>query len=426
MKRSDSVWMIVGALLLAGSAGYWIGRRPAPQIAASGGPTASSSSSGSRSVLYWYDPMVPEQHFNKPGLSPMGMQMVPRYAEAADSSGSVQIDAATVQNLGVRIAPVQRRVLKDTWQVPGTVTWNLRRAITVSARTDVVITRLHVRAPYTSLVKGAPLADVFAPAWSSALAEAEALNHVQSPDARALQDAAQQRLAVLGLTPADIRGPRAADGSLTLHAPQAGIVTSLEVREGQRVSAGQPLMTLNDLSSVWVEAAVPQSLTVEVHPGTQVDVRSEALPGKRIVGTVEALLPDLDPATRTQRARIVLPNAGGHLSPGQFVQVDVRSGAETPVLTVPTDALIAAGDHPRVIVSLGRGRFRPVSVTTGRTAAGQTEITSGLRGDEQVVVSAQFLIDSEASLSGALERLAAPTGAPAHNSTSSMPMRGTR
>jgi Cu(I)/Ag(I) efflux system membrane fusion protein len=418
--------MIVGALLLAGSAGYWMGRWQAPELTARGGPTASKSSSASRSVLYWYDPMVPEQHFDKPGLSPMGMQMVPRYAEAADLGGSVRIDAATVQNLGVRIAPVQRRVLEETLQVPGTVTWNLRRAMIVSARTDAVITRLHARAPYTSVLKGAPLADVFAPAWSSALAEAEALQHAQSPDARALQGAALQRLAVLGLTPADVRGARAADGSLTLHAPQAGIVTSLEVREGQRVSAGQPLMTLNDLSSVWVEAALPQSLAGGVPAGTRVTLRSDALTGERISGTVEALLPDLDPATRTQRARIVLPNASSHLSPGQFVQIDVKSGAATPVLTVPTDALIATGDHPRVIVALGSGRFRPVSVSTGRTAAGQTEITSGLKGDEQVVVSAQFLIDSEASLSGALERLADPAGAPAHDSSSSMPMKGTR
>jgi Cu(I)/Ag(I) efflux system membrane fusion protein len=424
MKRSDSVWMLMGALLLAGSAGYLLGRWPATQIAASGGSIASSSAS--QSVLYWYDPMVPEQHFDKPGLSPMGMQVVPKYAEARDLAGSVQIDPSTVQNLGVRVAPVQRRVLNYTLQVPGTVTWNLRRAVTVSARTDAVITRLHVRAPYTSVVKGAALADILAPAWSSALAEAEALQHVQSPEARALQDAAQQRLAVLGLTPADIRGPRAADGSLTLHAPQAGIVTSLEVREGQRVSAGQPLMTLNNLSSVWVEAAVPQTLAGGVPAGTRVAVRSDALPGERIAGTVEALLPDLDPATRTQRARIVLPNAGGHLSPGQFVQVDVRSGEEPPVLTIPTDALIATGDQPRVILALGSGRFRPVNVMTGRTAAGETEITSGLKGDEQVVVSAQFLIDSEASLSGALERLATPAGAPARGSTSSMPMRGTR
>jgi Cu(I)/Ag(I) efflux system membrane fusion protein len=415
--------MILAALLLAGTLGYWLGRRPAVPATAGG---AAASSSASRSVLYWYDPMVPGQHFDKPGVSPMGMQMVPRYAQGADTPGSVTVDAATVQSLGVRVAPVQRRALADRWRTPGTVTWNLRQAVTVSARTDVVITHLHVRAPYTPVLKGAPLADILAPAWSSALAEAEALRHVQSPDARALQDAAQQRLAVLGLTAADIRGPRATDGSLTLHAPRGGIVTSLEVHEGQQVLAGQPLMTLNDLSSVWVEAAVPQSLAGGITPGTRVLVRSDALPGAQIEGSVEALLPDLDRETRTQRARIVLPNARGRLSPGQLVEVELRAGGGDPVLVVPTDALIATGDQPRVVVAAGGGHFRAVNVTTGRSAAGETQITSGLRGDEQVVVSAQFLIDSEASLSGALERLSVPSGAPAQSGASSMPGGGTR
>jgi Cu(I)/Ag(I) efflux system membrane fusion protein len=418
---SRTVWTI-GAVLLAACAGYWMGRRPPD--AGMGAATASSSTS--QSVLYWYDPMVPEQHFDQPGLSPMGMEMVPKYASKADTTASVAIDAATIQSLGVRVAPVQHRTLENLWHAPGTVTWDLRRAVTVSARTDATITRLHVRAPYTQVTKGAPLADIQAPAWSSAMAEAEALGQAQSPEARALQEAAQERLAVLGLAPADIRAGRAADGSLTLHAPRSGIVTSLEVREGQRVSAGQSLMTLNDLSSIWVEAAVPQSLAAGIAAGSRATVRSDALPGVSLAGTVEELLPDLDPVGRTQRARIVLSNIGGHLSPGQFVHVELRWGGGAPVLVIPTEALITTGDQQRVIVAQGGGHFRPLAVSIGRSVAGQTEITSGLKGDEQVVVSAQFLIDSEASLAGALDRLSVPTNGPSQGSTSSQPERGTR
>jgi Cu(I)/Ag(I) efflux system membrane fusion protein len=410
------------AVLLAAIVGYWVGRHPASPSVVSTGRSPAPATSGP--VLYWYDPMVPDQHFDKPGLSPMGMEMVPKHATPADTVGSVRIEAATLQNLGVRVVPVQRQTLTGELEAPGAVTWDLRRAVTVSARTDAVIARLHVRAPYTTVAQGAPLADVWAPAWNSALAEAEALRQTQSPDTQALRGAAQQRLRVLGLTPNDLRGARPTDGSFTLHAPQAGVVTSLDVREGQRVVAGQTLMTLNDPSQAWVEAALPQGLAGRVRAGTPVVVRSDAWPGQSLSGTVEALLPDLDPTTRTQRARIALANSEGRLSPGQFVRVAFTPEASTPTLTVPTEALMVSGDRPRVIVTLGEGRFRAMVVTTGRSAGGNTEITAGLRGDEQVVVSGQFLIDSEASLSGALERLEAPAAAQA--SSTAMPQAGAR
>nr|WP_199045066.1 efflux RND transporter periplasmic adaptor subunit [Dyella sp. ASV24] len=404
-------------LLIAVAAGYGWGHRSTTASAANTSPVASAPS---QPVAYWYDPMVPDQHFDKPGPSPMGMQMVPKYAGADDTSGSVRIDPATVQNLGVRLASVQRQVLEGEVQAPGTVTWDLRQAITVSARADGVITRLQVRAPYTAVAAGEPLADLLAPSWSSALAESDALRHVQSPDAQALRGAAQQRLQVLGLTSSDLKGARSADGGVTLRAPQAGVITSLDVREGQRVTAGQTLMTLNGLTSVWIEAAVPQALAGRLSSGTPVTVSTDAFPGQRMTGTVETLLPDLDPTTRTQRARIVLANSTGHFVPGQFVRVAFTPTSNAPVLVVPTEALIATGDRPRVMVALGGGRFRPVVVQAGRAAGSYTEIVAGLHEGEQVVASGQFLIDSEASLSGALERLDADNTAPAAASSASM------
>lgn len=404
MKR----WMIVLSMLVAlglsGAAGYRLGRPRAP--ASKPAPAAAAS----RTVLYWYDPMLPEQHFDQPGRSPMGMEMVPKYAQPEDAAGSVRIDAAMVQNLGLRLAAVERRVLDAELEAPATVAWNPREAVVISARVDGVVTHLHVRAPYTAVAAGAPLADFLAPAWSSALAEADALRHAQSPETQALREAAQQRLRVLGM---DRQTTRAADGSVTLHAARAGMVTSLDVREGQRVVAGQTLMTLNGAASVWIEAAVPQALAGRIRAGTAVTVRSDAWPGEAISAAVEAVLPDIDPATRTQRVRIALDHVGGRLAPGQFARVAFTPGASSPVLAIPTEALIVTGARPRVIVAVGQGRFRPVPVHTGHAANGYTEITAGLSGGEQVVVSGQFLIDSEASLSGALERLeAAPAAAP--------------
>lgn len=414
MKRPLVVLAAVVAALALLIVGYLGGRRRTTAAPAPTHSSATAPDTGGK-VLYWYDPMLPEQYFDQPGLSPMGMEMVPRYADAGGAAGGVvRIDPATVQNLGVRTALVERRVLSSTLRVPGTVAWNPREAITVSARVDAVISKLRVRAPYTQVTAGEPLAELLAPQWSSALAEYDALQRAQSADAKALRGAARERLQVLGLTSADIRTARhGGSATVTLHAPQAGVVTSLEVREGQRVSAGQTLMMLNSLATVWVEAALPQAFAGVVHDGTPVTVTIDAFPGQEFHGSVEALLPDVDSATRTRRARIVLANPGSQLSPGMFVTVQLQPADGEVVPVVPDEALIATGQQTRVIVAEADGHFRPLAVRTGRSADGYTEILDGVHGGEKVVVSGQFLIDSEASLSGALQRMGDSRAAPA-------------
>lgn len=414
MKRATFIFMAVPAAAVLVALGYFAGHRPGSTPAQIGPASSGSAADGSgKKVLYWYDTMVPQQHFDHPGLSPMGMQMVPKYAvvNAPDDKGMVSINPATVQNLGVRTATVERRVLAAAVQVPGTITWNLRQATTISARVDGVIIKLDVRAPYTTVAAGAPLAELLAPQWSSALAEYRALQHAQSADAQALRAAARERLRVLGLSDAEVRSAgRGADASITLHAPQAGVVTTLDVREGQRVNAGQTLMTLNGLSSVWVEAALPQAVAGAMRAGTPVTVTVNGLAGQTFHGTVEMLLPDIDNATRTQRARIVIGNPEGVLTPGMFATVQLNPSQGKPVPVVPDDALIATGTNTRVILADGDGHFRAVAVHAGPAAGGYTEVLRGLKGGEKVVVSGQFLIDSEASLSGALERLNSEPG----------------
>jgi Cu(I)/Ag(I) efflux system membrane fusion protein len=406
MKRAYVITLVLPAAAVLLALGYWGGRQSSLTTAPHATMPATAGHSASK-VLYWYDPMVPQQHFDKPGLSPMGMEMVPKYAETTgDDKGVVRIDPVTVQNLGVRTAPFERRVLASAITVPGTVTWNLREATTVSARVDAVITKLGVRAPFTRVSAGEPLAKLLAPQWNSALAEYHALQQAQSADAKALRGAARERLAVLGLTSTDVRSAHRGSGAaITVHAPQAGVVTALDVREGQRVSAGQTLMTLNGLDTVWVEAALPQATSGTAHSGTPVTITASALPGEEFHGSVETLLPDIDSATRTQRARVVLANPNGRLSPGMFVTVQLTPAAGPTVPVVPDDALITTSEQSRVIVADAQGRFRPVAVRVGRSSGGYTQILHGLHDGEKVVVSGQFLIDSEASLSGALERL---------------------
>ena len=405
MKRPLLILVAVLFAMLLLVVGYLGGRHHGTATPPSASTQAASPGSVDK-VLYWYDPMVPAQHFPKPGKSPMGMEMVPKYADGGSASGGVRIDPATAQNLGIRTAPVERRVLSTALRVPGTITWNLREATTISARVDAVISKLQLRAPYTKVTAGEPLAELLAPQWNTALAEYGALQQAQSADAKALRGAARERLLVLGLTPADIRSAhRGSSAAITLHAPQAGVVTTLDVREGQRVSAGQTLMTLNGLATVWVEAALPQAAAGTVRDGTPVTVTVDSLPGQVFHGSVETLLPDIDSATRTQRARIVLANPDGFLNPGMFVSVQLSPVQGEAVPVVPDEALIATGQQTRVIVVDAAGHFQPVAVRTGRSADGYTEVLHGLLGGEKIVISGQFLIDSEASLSGALERM---------------------
>jgi Cu(I)/Ag(I) efflux system membrane fusion protein len=386
----------VGALVLAGALGlgyFWGSSGKDSQ-------TPMAAQPAEQSVLYWYDPMVPDQHFDKPGKSPfMDMQLVPKYADGGATAG-VSIAPGIRQNLGIRTVFAKRGRLPGGLRVPGTVGWNLREERVLSLPVDAVVERLFVRTPFEPVRSGQILMSVRSPTWSAALAEAQAMRNASSPEGRSLQAAASGRLRALGL-PAGARGD--GRGGIALTAPVSGVVSEIGVREGQTATAGMPLLRINGTRSVWVEASLPPG--ARAGAGTRVSVSSDALSGAPLAGTIEALLPQVDATTRTQRARIVLDNPDGKLAPGSFVQVAIEPEAAGEVILVPTGAVIADGNQVRVIVQAEAGRFTPVIVRTGHSAGGMTEILSGLSGGEKVVASGQFLVDSEANLSGALERL---------------------
>lgn len=409
MKPTTTRVMLAAAavVLLASGLGtgyWWAQRRAGHDVPTPAGPMVTQAE---RKALYWYDPMVPEQRFDKPGKSPfMDMQLVPKYADEA-ASGGVRIDPGLQQSVGIRTARVEVGHLASTVRAPGTLTWDLRQESMVSARVEGYVGRVQVKAPYTEVTQGQPLASLVAPGWSSALAEAQALRQAQSASARELQTAAQQRLRVLG-----VPSGMARDGSVTLSASRHGVVTEVLAREGQTVMPGTPLFRINGTDTLWLEAAIPQASAMSLRPGTPVEAVVSAVPGQTFAGEVEALLPQVDVASRTQRARIVLRNPDGMLAPGMFAEVTLQPQAGAAMALIPTEALIATGADSRVIVQNANGSFRPVRVRTGRSGGGRTEVVAGLTGGERVVVSGQFLIDSEASLSGALERLGAPEAVP--------------
>ena len=400
------IGLIVAALSAAG--GYWFARQGTSQAAPVHLSQSGSAPSGSsdHSVLYWYDPMVPNQHFDKPGKSPfMDMQLVPKYADEGGASGGVQISPNIVQNLGIRIAPVESGSFSQPIEAVGSIVLNQRNVAIVQSRTNGFVSRVYDRAPADVLRRGAALVDLLVPEWAGAQSEFLAL--VRSGD-RDLIEAARQRLLLLGM-PTElvtrIEATHQEQATITITTPIAGAIESLDVREGMTVSAGATLARINGLQTVWLEAAIPEAQSGLLALGQSVEARLAAYSGETFRGRVIAVLPETSVDTRTTRVRVELPNPALRLRPGMFAQLQLHAGDNTARLWVPAEAIIRTGTRNLVIVAAEPDRFEPTEVQIGPEAAGKTVILSGLAEGQNVVVSGQFLIDSEASLRGVLARL---------------------
>ena len=411
MKKILPILAVIVALTAFLAGGYYWGLHSKQQE-----PNAASTLAV-RKVLYWYDPMTPAQHFNHPGKSPFmpSMDLVPKYAGQSNDAGSasiLRIDPRIEQNLGMRTAIVRIASLAPELRITGILDWDRRRAVVVSARTDGVLTQVFVRTPYKKVHAGQPLGVLLSPAWSAAAAELRALNSAHSSETQSLHAAALARLQVLGMTAADIRQLSAAPSAgVTLRAPASGVISTLSALPGQTVTTGATLMRIDDPTHLWLNAAIPQAEVAGIHAGTTAQISIDALPGRFFTGTVEAMLPEVDPRTRTQTARIVLVNPDGLLAPGMFASVSLHPSSGQPYPLVPDNALISTGPDNRVMLDLGKGRLEPRNVRIGRSAGGYTEILAGLDGGERVVISGEFLFDSEANMNGALNRLTVPAAA---------------
>lgn len=426
--RRFSLSILVAGLIAAGGYGlYRLGVQHALKTNAGAGQLASSVAAATgpqkpgdvdpasgRRVLYWHDPMVPGQKFDKPGKSPfMDMQLVPVYAEGGgNDTGALSIDPRVQQNLGVRTAEVRSGTITMAFEAVGSTAYNERDVAVVQPRTGGFIERLYVRAPLDPVRKGQPLADLYVPDWVVAQEEYLSARRIreQSRDKTmdSLVDAARQRMRLAGMSDAQIarvESDNRVEGRTTLVSPISGVVAELGAREGMTVMAGVTLYRINGLSTIWVNAEVPESRAGLVRPGNFVEARTPALPGEIFKGKVSAILPEVNAATRTIKARVELANPKARLVPGMFATVDFTPAARKDTLLVPTEAVIQTGKRSVVIVADAGGTFTPVEVDVGAESGGQTEIRRGLTAGQRVVVSGQFLIDSEASLKGALARM---------------------
>jgi Cu(I)/Ag(I) efflux system membrane fusion protein len=414
MKTSNRILiaMSLGCTLLAlgAAAGWWWANRAMPHAASQ----QVAAPQAERKVLYWYDPMYPQQRFDQPGKSPfMDMELVPKYADEAAEGAGVKIDPVMAQNLGLRLAKVERIPLSSQIEASGLIGFNERDVAIVQSRTSGFVERVWPLAPGDLVKTGQPLVSLLVPEWAAAQHE---LLAVRTAGDSALLAAARERLRLLGMPEALIREVEQSGEPrprYTVTLSSGGLLQSLDVRPGMTMAAGQPLARINGLASVWLEAAVPEASAGAVHTGANAEVHLAAFPGQPINGRVTAILPMLNEASRSLRVRVELPNRDGRLRPGLSARVLLASSSSGTALAVPTEAVIRTGKRALVMVAGEQGRYLPVEVVPGQELGNRTVIVSGLEEGQQIVASGQFLIDSEASISGVAARAAGAVNMPA-------------
>jgi Cu(I)/Ag(I) efflux system membrane fusion protein len=392
-------------LALLGAALAWGGYRVGQKDRAAQAPAPA------RKVLYWHDPMVPGQKFDKPGRSPfMAMDLEPVYADDGATEGGVKVSPTLQQNLGVRLATVRREATRDSFELVGTTQFDESAVQVVQSRVAGYIERLHARAPMQRIRRGEPVALLFVPDWIAPQEEYLALKRGGNNDLAAASRQRMRALSIPDALVAQLDRTGQVQRNVTLTSPASGVVTELAVRDGAMVSPGMTVAKVSGLDKVWLVAEVPELLANSARPGMTVEATFAGDPNRKYTGHVREMLPGVNSATRTVQARLELDNRDGSLTPGMLMRVRLAAANPVSRLLVPTEAVITTGKQSVVMVAGANNGMQPVIVTTGRDFGNDTEILSGLTEGQQVVASGQFLIDSEANLKSVLPKFA---GAPA-------------
>ena len=345
----------------------------------------------------YHCPMHPQVESDKPGVCPIcGMALVPSDGGTAASGGEVTISPAVVQSLGVRTEPAITGPLERRIETVAYVGFDERRAQQVRVRADGWVQQLAVRAPGEFVQKGQRLFTLYSPMLSAAQQEYRDALAIGNQE---LVDASRDRLRALGI------GPEGGGGRVAFVAPSSGVITQLDVQEGAMVTAQMPVMTITDVGSLWVIAEVPEAQSADLVVGAPVEIRFPALPGRPVQGRLDFVYPELDAETRTVRARVTLEQPPAGIRPNMLASASIGAGGGAEVVSVPRSALIRGGREDRVVVALGAGRYVARKVTAGAEYGERVAILDGIAAGDQVVVSGQFLIDSEANLQSGLGRL---------------------
>lgn len=427
MTRSQTLSLAVAAMLAALAAGWMLGRAGHDETA----QTTSDSQSTERKILYYRHPMGLPDTSPVPKKDPMGMDYIPVYAgeEPTGGAGEVTLSPGRIQTLGVRTEPVRQSQLASLVRASGTVEIDETRQYVVAPRFEGWVERLYVNQTGMQVRAGQPLMSVYSPQLAAArqeyrLADEAARRLAQSDSASAasmerLRDAARTRLRNW-----EIGGSQLAGGdNMVLTSPANAVVIEKPVVQGARFQPGETILRLADLSTVWVMAKVPAMQALDIAVGQPARFETVTLPGRSFEGDVAFVHPVVDAASRTVDVRIALPNPDGDLRPGLFGTVVLEQPSRQPALSVARSAVLDGGASQTVLVQTSPGRFAPREVTIGRRAGDRVEILAGLAEGEDVVVSANFLIDAESNLKAALEGLGAGSEDP--HADHVMPENGT-
>jgi Cu(I)/Ag(I) efflux system membrane fusion protein len=423
MNRSPLILTLVAVGVLLGAGGYYVGRHGTSPSAE---PTNAAPTNADRKVLYWHDPMVPGQRFDKPGKSPfMDMQLVPVYADSDAGDGGVKVSPTVQQNLGIRTATARKAEVSSSFDAVGAVQFDERLNVAVQTRVAGYVERLAVRAPMEQVRKGQALATIFAPEWLGPQNELIALK--RAGVSQDLVTAARDRMRAMSIPESLVRQSEVsgtAQARFTLSAPVSGVVAELGVREGVAVSPGMTLFRIAGLEKVWAVAEVPEAQAVRLTRGQKVKAVLQADTSQTFDGALKEILPQVSASTRTLQARFEVDNKGGKLTPGMLLRLQV-AGPSSSRLVVPSEAVIRTGKRAVVLVRKENGSFESRDVAIGQEVGDDIEVTQGLAEGERVVASGQFLIDSEARLRSVTTSMSDASAPAAPASAGSMPVAGT-
>ncbi len=410
-KKNNSIGSLIlgaifGSVATIGIYVFWV----QPGLIVEG----QSSGDSEADPIYWVAPMDPEYRRDAPGKSPMGMDLIPVYenAGAETENGLIKISPEVVNNLGVRTAIVKREALRSEIKTVGYVQYDEDQLVHIHPRVEGWIEKLHVKSAGDPVKSGQPLYEIYSPELVNA--QEEMVFAMDRKNQRLVQ-AAEDRLKALQLPVSAIKRLKKSKKvrqTITFYTPQSGVVDNLNIRQGFFVKPGTTLMSIGTLDQVWVEAEVFERQAFQVSSGLPVTMTLDFLPGKTWKGEVDYVYPTLDAKTRTIKIRLRFNNKNYDLKPNMFAQVVIHASDDNETLLVPKEAVIRTGSLDRVVLALGDGRYKSVVVTVGRFDDQHAEILTGLEPGERIVVSAQFLLDSESSKTADFSRMSPP---PAHS-----------
>lgn len=400
MKRGLLAIIITVAILFGVGLGYYL-----------------SIQESTAKPLYWIDPMEPQVHYPGPGKSHMGMELVPVYEEKEEEEpGAVRISPSIVENLGVRTAQVERGALTRQIDTVGYVVPNEHNISHIHTYAQGWIRKLVVKAVGEPVKQDQLLIQFYSPILIGV--QKEYLLALGSND-KSLIEAAYHKLQSFKISEEQIdriRKSRKAEQLIDMFSPIDGVIAELNVREGMQVTPETEMMSLVDLSSVWIIAQIFEQQAAWVVQDQEAKAKLPAFPSQEWKGKVEYVYPEVDSITRTLKVRFLFDNPHHMLKPNMYANVTLLLSPKENVLSIPTEALIRHSKGDRVILALGEGRFQAQPVTTGIETENKIEIVSGLKEGERVVTSGQFLIDSEANIKASTQRLSQ------QNESSSTPM----